>query len=238
MLLSSHRAAACRVAPHGARLVRSTPRALSSRLTGGVGDTGNGNEWDGVGVSTWDSDTQTFHAGQDWMQLTLDGTFVEDFSVTTNGFGTPQAAEEAAAKSCSLMHHYPPADFEPAITDLADFLWPNGHEEGKARLLMGNGASELIDLVIRDGPIGVWKPAGYVQSAPPPCSHACGALPLLVRSPPPRTPHHPGRPSSMSRHTRAGSTPFSTGPSSTRSTSALQRRPATCGCLPTPRARS
>jgi hypothetical protein len=40
---------------------------------------------------------------------------------------------------CSLMHHYPPADFEPAITDLAKFLWPDGgHEEGHSRLRMGN----------------------------------------------------------------------------------------------------
>ena len=130
------------------------------RLSGGVGDTGVGKDWAGHGKSSWDSDTQTFHAGQDWMQLTQDGIFIEDFSVTTNAFGTPKGAEEAAAKACSLMHHYPPADFEPALTDLAKFLWPEGHEEGHSRLLMGNGASELIDLVIRDGPIGTWKPAG------------------------------------------------------------------------------
>jgi hypothetical protein len=110
-----------------------------TRLTGGVGDTGVGKDWAGHGKSSWDSDTQTFHAGQDWMQLTQEGIFIEDFSVTTNAFGTPKAAEEAAAKACSLMHHYPPADFEPAITDLAKFLWPDGgHEEGHSRLLMGN----------------------------------------------------------------------------------------------------
>ena len=145
--------------------IRLVTRNSSSRLTGGVGDTAVGNDWDGHGTSAWDSDTQTFHAGQDWMQLTADGTYIEDFSVTTNAFGTPRLAVEAAAKACSLMSHYPPADFEPAITDLAHFLWPGqgglpGAEQGRVRLLMGNGASELIDLVIRDGPIGKWKPAG------------------------------------------------------------------------------
>jgi hypothetical protein len=33
---------------------------------------------------------------------------------------------------------------------LAEFLWPNGdHQQHHGRLLMGNGASELIDLVVR-----------------------------------------------------------------------------------------
>lgn len=142
------------------RSVRSlrSSAATANKFPGGVGDAGQ--QWAGHGESTWDSDTQTFHAGQDWMQLTAEGNFIEDFSVTTNAFGTPKKAEEAAAKACSLMHHYPPADFEPAISDLAKFLWPTDTAKGKERLLMGNGASELIDLVIRDGPIGRWKPAG------------------------------------------------------------------------------
>ena len=48
------------------------------------------------------------------------------------------------------MDHYPAANFEPALSDLASFLW--GEEGGclyKEHLLLGNGASELIDLVIR-----------------------------------------------------------------------------------------
>ncbi len=134
--------------------------AAAERVSDNVNSRNVGNSWAGHGDSSWDSDTQTFHAGQDWMQLTLEGKFIEDFSVTTNGFGVPKGAEKAAARGVSLMHHYPPADFEPAITDLAQFLWPDGHDRGRKRLLMGNGASELIDLVIRDGPIGTWKPAG------------------------------------------------------------------------------
>ncbi len=48
------------------------------------------------------------------------------------------------------ISHYPPADFEPALTHLAQWLWPESWETDKNLLLLGNGASELIDLVIRD----------------------------------------------------------------------------------------
>lgn len=44
------------------------------------------------------STTQTFHGGQDWMHLP---NFVEDFSVTTNGLGTPEGAMQAAQKAVS-----------------------------------------------------------------------------------------------------------------------------------------
>eukprot|EP00931_Biecheleriopsis_adriatica_P076944 TRINITY_DN50600_c0_g1_i1.p1 TRINITY_DN50600_c0_g1~~TRINITY_DN50600_c0_g1_i1.p1 ORF type:complete len:398 (+),score=77.19 TRINITY_DN50600_c0_g1_i1:35-1228(+) len=111
----------------------------------------------------WDAEVQTFHGGQDWAHLS---NFVEDFSVTTNPLGTPKKALEAARAAVDTIHHYPPADFEPAISDLARWLWEGSDwEEGRSRLLLGNGASELIDLVIRDGPRGFWKPAspGGVQ---------------------------------------------------------------------------
>ncbi|RLN47296.1 hypothetical protein BBJ28_00019817, partial [Nothophytophthora sp. Chile5] len=94
----------------------------------------------------WDEKTQTFHGGQDWKFL---HNFVEDFSVTTNALGTPKLALEAATAAMATVHHYPPADFQPAISHLAAFLWPNGWQQNLDLLLMGNGASELIDLVIR-----------------------------------------------------------------------------------------
>lgn len=104
----------------------------------------------------WDSTTQTFHGGQDWAHLP---NFVEDFSVTTNGLGTPEGAMQAAYKAVSQIKHYPPADGEPAASDLARFLWPDeSWPEGKERLLLGNGASELIDLVIRSAQAGRWRP--------------------------------------------------------------------------------
>jgi histidinol-phosphate/aromatic aminotransferase/cobyric acid decarboxylase-like protein len=37
-------------------------------------------------------------------------------------------------------------------------VWPEGHDEHHGRLLLGNGASELIDLVVRQAPKGTWKP--------------------------------------------------------------------------------
>ena len=110
-------------------------------------------------TTVWDETTQTFHGGQDWKFLS---NFKEDFSVTTNGLGTPQKALQAAMDAIHTIHHYPPADFQPAISHLAEFLWPQ-NEEWKANLdllLMGNGASELIDLVIRSVPKGGWRPGG------------------------------------------------------------------------------
>jgi len=108
----------------------------------------------------WDKDAQQFHGGQDWAHLP---NFVEDFSVTTNALGTPQRALERARAAVDTIHHYPPADFEPAISDLATWLWqhtPSTAAAHRSRLLLGNGASELIDLVIRDHqPAGerLWK---------------------------------------------------------------------------------
>jgi histidinol-phosphate/aromatic aminotransferase/cobyric acid decarboxylase-like protein len=112
----------------------------------------------------WDKDAQQFHGGQDWAHLP---NFLEDFSVTTNALGTPRRALERARAAVDSIHHYPPADFEPAISDLAAWLWrhraPTAAATGRSRLLLGNGASELIDLVIRDhqppsGGERLWKP--------------------------------------------------------------------------------
>lgn len=109
----------------------------------------------------WDASAQQFHGGQDWSHLP---NFIEDFSVTTNALGTPVKALEKARAAVDTIHHYPPADFEPAISDLAGWLWNHRPAEvpsGRSRLLLGNGASELIDLVIRDhvprGTERLWK---------------------------------------------------------------------------------
>jgi hypothetical protein len=48
--------------------------------------------------------------------------------------GTPKGAEAAAIKACSLLHHYPPADFEPALTDLCRWIWPGGINRDSTRL--------------------------------------------------------------------------------------------------------
>jgi len=104
--------------------------------------------WD---ATAWDLNTQQPHGGQEWSSL---DNFCEDFSVTTNCMGPPWAAISAATAALQHLHHYPAANFEPAISDLARFLAPDtkeGFEDIRERLLLGNGASELIDLVTRVG---------------------------------------------------------------------------------------
>ncbi|ORX48550.1 PLP-dependent transferase [Hesseltinella vesiculosa] len=96
--------------------------------------------------SVWDANTQTFHGGQEHSFL---DNFVEDFSVTTNYLGTPQPALQAAKEAMHDIHHYPAANQEPAKSCLAEFLWPGQAMSHHGRLLLGNGASELIDLVVR-----------------------------------------------------------------------------------------
>ncbi|KAI9216198.1 pyridoxal phosphate-dependent transferase [Blastocladiella britannica] len=107
-------------------------------------------------LNPWDTKTQQYHGGQEWSKI---ATFVEDFSVTTNCYGTPESGTDAVKSSIHNIHHYPPADQEPAKSDLARFLWPSDaeFEQNHGRLLMGNGASELIDLVVRLSPQGTWK---------------------------------------------------------------------------------
>lgn len=103
---------------------------------------------DGAGV--WSTE-QTYHGGQDWKFL---NNFEEDFSVTTNSLGTPQGALKACLDHLRHnLHHYPPANCEPAKTHFARWLWSTTSYDwniGHGRLVLGNGASELIDLVVRE----------------------------------------------------------------------------------------
>ena len=101
---------------------------------------------------------QAPHGGQEWRHIS---NFINDFSVTTNSRGPPESALEAARKELDQIEHYPAQDFEPSVTDLAHFL--AGGSVGtavdiRARLILGNGASELIDMVARLAPQGSWKP--------------------------------------------------------------------------------
>ncbi len=47
-------------------------------------------------MGLWDEKCQQFHGGQEWSVLPH---FIEDFSVTTNGLGTPTSSLEEAKKS-------------------------------------------------------------------------------------------------------------------------------------------
>merc|ERR1740127_318992 len=79
-------------------------------------------QWDST---SWDLNTQQPHGGQEWSKL---DNFCEDFSVTTNCMGPPWAAISAATATLQHLHHYPAANFEPAISDLARFLAPDTKE--------------------------------------------------------------------------------------------------------------
>jgi histidinol-phosphate/aromatic aminotransferase/cobyric acid decarboxylase-like protein len=103
------------------------------------------NGWD---ATNWDLDTQQPHGGQEWSSIS---NFKEDFSVTTNYLGPPVRAISACGVAMGDVEHYPPANFEPYISELAALLDPEQPQDMVQRLLLGNGASELIDLVTRVG---------------------------------------------------------------------------------------
>ena len=107
---------------------------------------------------------QAPHGGQEWRHIS---NFINDFSVTTNAMGPPEPALVAARNELDNIEHYPAQDFEPSVTDLAGFLAGsnrNASRDIRSRLILGNGASELIDMVARIAPEGGWKPGNtHVQ---------------------------------------------------------------------------
>merc|ERR1719159_979970 len=117
-----------------------------------------------VDSSNWDLDTQQPHGGQEWSTIP---NFVEDFSVTTNFLGPPRKALMACGVALEEIEHYPPANFEPFLSELAAWIQPDDPKELSSRLMLGNGASELIDLVTRvgahPGPFKVRSDAQYKE---------------------------------------------------------------------------
>lgn len=83
------------------------------------------------------------------------------------------------------IHHYPAANQEPAKSYLAEFLWGSDYVEHHGRLLMGNGASELIDLVVRKALLsceqrGIKKPTW--KGSPWNVQVSCDFAPFLCES--------------------------------------------------------
>ena len=64
----------------------------------------------------WDLTTQELHGGQTWMLC--GDKYVADFSVTTNGLGTPKSGMDALIASAVDISHYPAADCEEALAAL------------------------------------------------------------------------------------------------------------------------
>ena len=100
--------------------------------------------------SAWDPATQEEHGGQSWRLLGK--AFVSDFSVTTNGLGTPASGLTAAKDALTWISHYPAANTAHALSALSKFIeWPEDCA------LVGNGASEFIDLVMQVAPPGPFR---------------------------------------------------------------------------------
>eukprot|EP00767_Chilomastix_cuspidata_P001376 gnl/Chilomastix_cuspidata/1490.p1 GENE.gnl/Chilomastix_cuspidata/1490~~gnl/Chilomastix_cuspidata/1490.p1 ORF type:complete len:437 (-),score=155.20 gnl/Chilomastix_cuspidata/1490:535-1845(-) len=87
-----------------------------------------------------------FHGGQSWRHAP---NYIEDMSVTTNGIGPPDSAKRAALEAMEHIGHYPDQRNADTLRAVAAFLGVS-----MDTLVLGNGASELIDLVIRscEGP--------------------------------------------------------------------------------------
>ncbi|KAL0215578.1 hypothetical protein P9112_007762 [Eukaryota sp. TZLM1-RC] len=103
---------------------------------------------------TSSSPLQEVHGGQTWQKL--GDKFVCDFSVTTSVLGPPRGAIRAARRSLPLIDHYPEQDAFEARKALAEFTdWP------AEQLLLGNGASEFIDLCLRGNPEATWRPGPW-----------------------------------------------------------------------------
>lgn len=93
------------------------------------------------------------HGGQDNNVLI---TFKEDFSVTTNLLGCNKNGINEIRNNLTEIEHYPPQTFEPYVTNLTNFLYK--YHDTNNKIILGNGASELIDLVIRNVSGDSWKP--------------------------------------------------------------------------------
>ena len=87
------------------------------------------------------------HGGQDIYEIEH---LVEDFSVTTNYMGPSLIGLEKIQQCVESIQHYPKEDGQPYKSAIARFLFGDFYsEETENRLILGNGASELIDLAIR-----------------------------------------------------------------------------------------
>jgi len=92
---------------------------------------------------------KAFHGGQDWMTTE---NLIADFSVTTGIMGPCEEALSFLDGNLHKIHHYPALDQEPYRSELRSWLGlPHDY------LLMGNGSSELIDLIIRLAPAGSYS---------------------------------------------------------------------------------
>lgn len=99
------------------------------------------------------------HGGDLWTAQELYGIDADrflDFSANMNPFGPPRCVAEVLRNYADRIGHYP----DPAVRGLRRKL-ASYHDVDECNVLVGNGAAELIDLVVRS-----LKPAFTVLTAP------------------------------------------------------------------------
>ena len=96
-----------------------------------------------------DDQINHFHGGQDVHEL-KDRLRV-DMSVTTNGLGPNPRWSLTADQIRNMIDHYPPSKSTELLEGYYKYV---GHRDN---ILFGNGASEVIDLLLRNLPRGNWK---------------------------------------------------------------------------------
>lgn len=97
---------------------------------------------------------QCFHGGQSFRAC---ANFKCDFSVTTNLSGPPKCAITAALDAFKDLEHYPDQESWEARCHLADVI-----NVSPTQILLGNGASDFIDIVPRLFPRGAkWRPGPW-----------------------------------------------------------------------------
>jgi len=84
------------------------------------------------------------HGGQD-INITID--LISDFSVTTNYLGLSEIGKNEMLKDINDITHYPNQEQEPYKSNLINWLYKDLIKNNN--LLLGNGASELLDLLIK-----------------------------------------------------------------------------------------
>ena len=84
------------------------------------------------------------HGGQD---IDIKINLIDDFSVTTNFMGLSEIGKNNIINNLEKIKHYPNQYQEPYKSNLISWLY-QGFEANK-NIVLGNGASELIDLLIK-----------------------------------------------------------------------------------------
>lgn len=99
---------------------------------------------------------EEYHGGQD---RDVSIIFKDDFSVTTNFLGSSKKGLNYIKNNINNIKYYPPQNYEPYLQNFKRFI--NNNIYDNEYILLGNGASELIDLLIRSVKGKSWKPSKF-----------------------------------------------------------------------------